>query len=104
DGGFDVPTDRNKQPLIWLDYEVNADGSVLVKTYHRTHPDAPAFARNERDGYASGDPIDIPSDQFVSVRVEMPVDSIWHQKQREEREAMEKAERERKQNQQDAQS
>ncbi|HHX3891585.1 TPA: phage tail protein [Citrobacter freundii] len=104
DGGFDVPTDRNKQPLIWLDYEVNADGSVLVKTYHRTHPDAPVFARNERDGYASGDPIDIPSDQFVSVRVEMPVDSIWQQKQRDEREAMEKAERERKQNQQDTQS
>ncbi|WP_207788885.1 phage tail protein, partial [Enterobacter hormaechei] len=22
DGGFDIPTDRNKQPLIWLDYEV----------------------------------------------------------------------------------
>ncbi|MDV0558213.1 phage tail protein [Citrobacter portucalensis] len=103
DGGFDVPTDRNKQPLIWLDYEVNADGSVLVKTYHRTHPDAPVFARNERDGYASGDPIDIPSDQFVSVRVEMPVDSIWHQKQRDEREAMEKAERERQQNQQQEQ-
>lgn len=103
DGGFDVPTDRNKQPLIWLDYEVNADGSVLVKTYHRTHPDAPVFARNERVGYASGDPIDIPSDQFVSVRVEMPVDSIWHQKQRDEREAMEKAERERQQNQQQEQ-
>ncbi|KJL70416.1 hypothetical protein SS24_25445, partial [Enterobacter hormaechei subsp. steigerwaltii] len=46
DGGFDIPADRNKQPLIWLDYEVSADGSVLVKTYHRTHPDAPAFARN----------------------------------------------------------
>ncbi|MEP8353281.1 hypothetical protein ABKS86_07840 [Enterobacter cloacae] len=41
DGGFDIPTDRNKQPLIWLDYEVNADGSLLVKTYHRTDPDAP---------------------------------------------------------------
>ncbi|WP_410738891.1 phage tail fiber protein [Citrobacter freundii] len=104
DGGFDVPTDRNKQPLIWLDYEVNADGSVLVKTYHRTHPDAPAFARNERDGYASGDPIDIPSDQFVSVRVEMPENSIWQQKQRDEREVLEKAERERQQNQQGAQS
>ncbi|MFO3883581.1 phage tail protein, partial [Enterobacter hormaechei] len=30
DGGFEIPTDRNKQPLIWLDYEVSADGSVLV--------------------------------------------------------------------------
>ncbi|ELC7432242.1 MULTISPECIES: hypothetical protein [Enterobacter cloacae complex] len=80
DGGFDIPTDRNKQPLIWLDYEVNADGSVLVKTYHRTHPDAPAFARNELEGVGDGDPVDIPSDQFVSVRVEMPADSLYNQK------------------------
>ncbi|HCR0869964.1 TPA: phage tail protein [Enterobacter roggenkampii] len=84
DGGFEIPTDRNKQPLIWLDYEVNADGSVLVKTYHREHPSAPAFARNERDGLADGEPVDIPADQFVSVRVEMPADSIWNQKQAEE--------------------
>lgn len=73
DGGFDIPVDRNKQPLVWLDYMVNADGSVLVKTYHRTHPDAPEFARNEIDGKKDGDPVDIPADQFVSVRVEMVV-------------------------------
>ncbi|MGE1625341.1 phage tail protein [Enterobacter hormaechei] len=80
DGGFDIPTDRNKQPLIWLDYEVSADGSLLVKTYHRTHPDAPAFARNEINGVSDGDPVDIPRDQFVSVRVEMPADSLYNQK------------------------
>ncbi|EKI0253281.1 phage tail protein [Enterobacter asburiae] len=80
DGGFDIPTDRNKQPLIWLDYKVNSDGSVLLKTYHRTHPSAPEFARNELAGLADGDPVDIPSDQFVSVRVEMPADSIWNKK------------------------
>ncbi|HFQ3056205.1 Uncharacterised protein [Enterobacter hormaechei] len=82
DGGFDIPNDRNKQPLIWLDYEVSADGSVLVKTYHRTHPDAPAFARNEINGVSDGDPVDIPRDQFVSVRVEMPADSLYNQKLR----------------------
>ncbi|MGX5111746.1 phage tail fiber protein, partial [Enterobacter cloacae] len=82
DGGFDIPTDRNKQPLIWLDYEVNADGSVLIQTYHRTHPDAPAFARNEQDGVSNGDPVDIPRDQFVSVRVEMPADSLYNLKLR----------------------
>ncbi|EFH4499182.1 phage tail protein [Escherichia coli] len=81
DGGFDIPRDRNGQALIWLDYEVNADGSILVKTYHRTYPAAPAFARNEIDGLAAGDPVDIPADQFVSVRVEMPADSIWNQRQ-----------------------
>ncbi|ENA0621587.1 phage tail protein [Enterobacter hormaechei] len=88
DGGFDIPTDRNKQPLIWLDYEVSADGSVLVKTYHRTHPDAPAFARNELEGVGNGDPVDIPRDQFVSVRVEMPADSLYNQKIRAEELAM----------------
>ena len=80
DGGVDIPKDRNGQALIWLDYEVNADGSVLVKTFHREYPTAPAFARNSREGYADGDPADIPADQFVSVRVEMPQNSIWNQR------------------------
>jgi len=62
DGGFDIPTDRNKQPLIWLDYEVNSDGSVLVNTFHRTHPEAPGFAGNELQGLNDGDPVDIPHD------------------------------------------
>jgi hypothetical protein len=82
DGGFEIPTDRNKQPLIWLDYEVNPDGSVLVKTYHRSHPGAPAFARNLKEGVSDGDPVDIPRDQFVSVRVEMPADSLYNQRMR----------------------
>jgi hypothetical protein len=82
DGGFEIPTDRNKQPLIWLDYEVNPDGSVLVKTYHRSHPGAPAFARNLKEGVSDGDPVDIPRDQFVSVRVEMPAESLYNQRMR----------------------
>lgn len=82
DGGFDIPKDRNGQPLIWLDYEVNADGSVLVKTYHRTYPDSPPFARHDIAGLVNGEPVDIPVDQFVSVRVEMPQDSNWNQRQK----------------------
>ena len=90
DGGFDIPCDRHKRVRIWLDYEVNADGSVLVKTYHCTYPDSPEFAQN-RIGYKdenkvfvetvkNGDPVDIPADQYLLVRVEMPADSIWNQK------------------------
>ncbi|MEP9164060.1 MULTISPECIES: phage tail fiber protein [Enterobacteriaceae] len=48
---------------------------MLVKTYHRTHQTAPAFARNELQGVKDGDPVDIPDDQFLSARVEMPVTS-----------------------------
>lgn len=83
DGGFEVPTDRNGQRLLWLDYEVEADGSILVKTYHRTYPDSPEFARNVMDGYSAGDPIDIPIDQYLSVRVQMPQDSIFNRAQLE---------------------
>lgn len=72
DGGIEVPLDRNKQPLIWVDYEVEPTGDLLIKTYHRTHPTAPAFARNEVLGYDEGMPIDIPEGRWVDLRVEMP--------------------------------
>jgi hypothetical protein len=72
DGGIEVPLDRNKQPLIWVDYEVEPTGDLLIKTYHRTHPAAPAFARNEVLGYDEGMPIDIPEGRWIDLRVEMP--------------------------------
>lgn len=71
DGGFEIPLDKNKQPKIWIDYDVLSDGSIRVRTYHREHKDSPTFARNLIDGYSDGQPIDIPKDSFVSVRVNM---------------------------------
>lgn len=113
DGGFEIPVDRNKNPRIWLDYKVNADGSVLIRTYHRVHSSAPEFARNRigntdingvfTEAVADGEPVDIPADSFVSVRVEMPEYSIWNEAQKETLEAREKAECERQQNQQGTQ-
>ncbi|WP_338860000.1 hypothetical protein [Xenorhabdus griffiniae] len=82
DGGVDIPLCKNKLPLIWVNYKVLPDGSIKLMTYHREHADAPAFARNVREGYADGDPIDIPSGRFISVRVQMPENSIWNQQQR----------------------
>ncbi len=41
---------------------------------------APKFARNELQGINEGDPVDIPRDQYISVRVQMPQDSIWNQR------------------------
>ncbi|MGU6727892.1 phage tail fiber protein, partial [Salmonella enterica subsp. enterica serovar Oranienburg] len=40
---------------------------------------------------ADGEPVDIPADSFVSVRVEMPEDSVWNKKQEATRIAMEEA-------------
>ncbi|MDE9494209.1 phage tail protein [Xenorhabdus bovienii] len=72
DNGVDIPLCKNKLPLIWVDHEVLPDGSIKLMTYHREHSDAPAFARNTREGYSDGDLIDIPGGRFVSVRVQMP--------------------------------
>ncbi|MBU9979624.1 hypothetical protein KTP48_12830 [Proteus mirabilis] len=96
DGGIEIPLDVNKQPLIWVDSEVMEDGSILVRTYHRTHPNAPKFARNDIDGYKDGDPIDIPDGRFISVRVQMPEQSIYNVRMCEMEEAQ-KAEEERRQ-------
>ncbi|HFT7289177.1 TPA: hypothetical protein ACGRU7_001359 [Proteus mirabilis] len=96
DGGIEIPLDVNKQPLIWVNSKVNKDGSILVKTYHRTHHDAPKFARNDIESYSDGDPIDIPDGRFISVRVQMPEGSIYNVRMREMEEAQ-KAEEERRQ-------
>ncbi len=72
------------------------DGSILVKTYRRTHPNAPKFARNEIDGYSDGDPIDIPDGRFISVCVQMPEQSIYNVRMRE-MEVAQKVEEERRQ-------
>ncbi|WP_446652804.1 phage tail fiber protein [Budvicia aquatica] len=86
DGAWDisVPKDDNDLSPIWVDSVVEATGDIIVKTYHRTYPDAPVFARNNLDGYKDGDPIDIPVGRWVDLRVqvyrddieELPVDEI----------------------------
>ncbi|WP_311753015.1 hypothetical protein [Proteus columbae] len=96
DGGIEIPLDVNKQPLIWVDSKVMEDGSILVRTYHRTHPNAPKFASNDIDGFNDGDPIDIPDGRFISVRVQMPEQSIYNVRMHEMEEAQ-KAEEERRQ-------
>lgn len=101
EGGIVIPVNINNQPLIWADYSVKSDGSILLKTYHRTHPDAPAFTQNrigvkDKDGnfteiVKDGEPVDIPSDRWVDLRVQMPADSIWNRAQEAIRIAMEEA-------------
>ncbi|MBD2797747.1 hypothetical protein ID856_14555 [Xenorhabdus sp. 18] len=81
DGGVEIPLCKNKLPLIWVDYKVLPDGSIKLMTYHREHPNAPEFAKNVRQGYSDRDLIDIPDGRYVSVRVQMPADSVWNQKQ-----------------------
>ena len=113
DGGFEIPVDRNKQPRIWLDYTVNADGTVLIKTYHRVHASSLSFAQNRignkdehgvfTETVTDGEPVDIPTDAFVSVRVQMPSDSIWNKNNDDAMAAMKNTELELENIQQDPQ-
>ncbi|AYY43562.1 phage tail fiber protein [Citrobacter freundii] len=114
DGGYSVPQNGNGLPLLWLDYEIASDGDITVRTYHRTHSNAPEFARNligikHDDGsftetVKDGEPVDIPAGRWIDLRVEMPHNSLWNIKQQEAQEAREKAECERQENQQNVQS
>ncbi|MDN0124430.1 prophage tail fiber N-terminal domain-containing protein [Yersinia aleksiciae] len=74
DGGIEIPLDINKNPLIWVDYSLEENGDLIIKTYHRTHPTSPAFAQNNIKNYEDGQPIDIPVGRFVDLRVQMPED------------------------------
>ncbi|KEY58515.1 prophage tail fiber N-terminal domain-containing protein [Serratia sp. DD3] len=72
DGGIEIPIDRNKLPLVWVDYEVDEAGDLLIKTFHRINSTAPEFAQNVKAGYKEGQPIDIPAGRWIDLRVEMP--------------------------------
>ncbi|MBN3207158.1 prophage tail fiber N-terminal domain-containing protein [Pectobacterium brasiliense] len=86
DGGITNPRCRNGYERIWNDYEVQGDGSLIIRTYHRVHGDAMPFAQNrlnldhrlyneERDSeeWPDRSPIDIPLGTYLTVRVQMPV-------------------------------
>lgn len=83
DGGIEIPLDMNKQPRLWVDYSVEKNGDITIKTFHREHSSSPTFAQNKIEGFSDGDPINIPADTFISVRVQMPENSKWNLKQKE---------------------
>ncbi|QEM42584.1 putative tail fiber protein [Shigella phage SGF2] len=72
EGGFSIPQNSNGLPLLWVDYEVDEEGDITLKTYHRTHEGVPSFASNVIEGVTDGEPIDIPVGRWIDLRVEMP--------------------------------
>ncbi|MCK8538244.1 prophage tail fiber N-terminal domain-containing protein [Yersinia ruckeri] len=68
---IELPTDDNRQPLIWAEREVDEAGVITIRTYHREHLNSPPFAQNKRDGYSDGQAVDIPHGRWVDLRLEM---------------------------------
>lgn len=69
---FEVPKDENGNALLWVDYKVEKDGSIVFKTYHRTNECPIPELQNNVEGYNNGDPIDIPEGKFLMVRLNVP--------------------------------
>lgn len=46
DSGITSPRCWNGYERIWNDYEVQEDGSLVIRTYHRVHSDAMLFSQN----------------------------------------------------------
>ncbi|WP_273804206.1 hypothetical protein [Providencia rettgeri] len=94
-GGIVIPKGINGLELVWADYKVLADGDIILETHYRKHSDLPppvvlnrliAYPEfmdengNELESYT---PCDIPNGHWIDIRVQMPSDSIYNQKQAE---------------------
>ncbi|WP_442958762.1 MULTISPECIES: phage tail fiber protein, partial [unclassified Providencia] len=94
-GGIVIPKGINGLELVWADYKVLADGDIILETHYRKHADLPppvvlnrliAYPEfmdengNELESYT---PCDIPNGHWIDIRVQMPNDSIYNQKQTE---------------------
>ncbi|MGO2306155.1 MAG: hypothetical protein ACTH5W_15810 [Providencia sp.] len=94
-GGLVTPNGINNLPLVWADFKVEADGDIIIETHYRKHADLPPPVvlnrlitypefmdenGNELDSYT---PCDIPNGHWIDVRVNMPSDSLYNQKQAE---------------------
>ncbi|QNP21058.1 hypothetical protein [Providencia rettgeri] len=102
--GFVIPQDHNGKNMVLIDYEVRADGDIEVFVFHQQNADMPERFQNKRikhfdeEGvpvyFENYEPCDVPESRWIDMRVEMPPNSLYNQKQAEaERVAKLEAER-----------
>ncbi|EPK8021676.1 hypothetical protein KKI84_002823 [Providencia rettgeri] len=91
--GFVIPQDHNGKNMVLIDYEVRPDGDIEVFVFHQQNADMPERFQNKRikhldeDGnpvyYENYEPCDVPESRWIDMRVEMPPNSLYNQKQAE---------------------
>ncbi|WP_318826045.1 hypothetical protein [Providencia sp. PROV252] len=88
-GGIVIPDGINRLPLIWGDFEVLEDGDIIIESRFRDHQLPPPLTAKRLETYPEFkglndyDLCDIPNGHWVDVRVNMPSNSIYNQKQAE---------------------
>ncbi|MDE9452768.1 hypothetical protein KKJ05_02860 [Xenorhabdus bovienii] len=87
-GGISVPRDVNGNELVYVDDKVLPDGAIEIKVTHRQNAHMPARLQNrrmksvdEQTHYTDDEACDLPAGTRLDVRVQMPENSIWNQKQ-----------------------
>lgn len=88
--GVSVPKNSNGLELIYIKDKILPNGDIEIQTFHRQHSHLPQDFQHWRvkeiiDGkpiyYVDGEQCDIPMSTWLDVRVEMPLNSVWHQRQ-----------------------
>ncbi|WP_272677163.1 phage tail fiber protein [Providencia sp. PROV160] len=91
--GFVIPQDHNGKNMVLIDYEVRPDGDIELFVFHNQNIDMPERFQNKRikhideEGvpvyFENYEPCDVPESRWIDMRVEMPPNSIYNQKQAE---------------------
>ncbi|MGF7419638.1 hypothetical protein [Providencia rettgeri] len=91
--GFVIPQDHNGKNMVLIDYEVRPDGDIEIFVFHQQNADMPERFQNKRikhfdeEGvpvyFENYEPCDIPESRWIDMRVEMPPNSLYNQKQAE---------------------
>ncbi|WP_273838921.1 hypothetical protein [Providencia rettgeri] len=91
--GFVIPQDHNGKNMVLIDYEVKPDGDIEVFVFHQQNADMPERFQNKRikhfdeEGvpvyFENYEPCDVPESRWIDMRVEMPPNSLYNQKQAE---------------------
>lgn len=89
--GFVIPQDHNGKNMVLIDYEVRPDGDIEIFVFHQQNADMPERFQNKRikhfdeEGvpvyFENYEPCDVPESRWIDMRVEMPPNSLYNQKQ-----------------------
>ncbi|MFZ8715131.1 phage tail protein, partial [Enterobacter kobei] len=72
----EIPQDINGNFLCFVDIKSADDGELTVSVFRRRFDVETAMI-------IAGDPMDIPEGRWIDLRLDMPEDSIWNQRQKE---------------------
>ena len=72
----EIPQDINGNFLCFVDIKTSDDGMLTVSVFRRRFDVESAMV-------IAGDPMDIPDERWIDLRLEMPEDSAWNQRQKD---------------------